>query len=145
MYATGGKSKKLENKAEPIFGVPQVAEKFTKYYFTIKDDSLSVRQTKITVTRVVRRTVWYDETMEDGTREKFRFVKEGTEFDGDVVSSPFGLSIMTSKGAVYAKKQIMAYLDDRVRVYEEELAKAVKRRNMVEEAIRLMEANDEAC
>ena len=140
MYVFGGSQKIKEPETnEPIFGIPEVDSQFKKYYFMIGDDSVLVRCANITVTRVVKRTVWYKEAMADGFRERYRFVKEGSDFDGEVVSSPMGLSVITSKGAVYARKQVAAYLDERVEMHLAELAKAEKRRDMVKEAIRLME------
>lgn len=133
-----------------IFGTPEVGRHFTKFYFMIGEDGVLARSTSITVSKVVKRTVWYKEAMEDGIRERYRFVKEGSDFDGEVVPSPMGLSVITSKGAVYARKQVAAYLDERVDIARAELEKAERRRNMVKEAIRLMEpvleeAKDEAC
>ena len=117
-----------------IFGIPEVGRRFTKFYFMIGEDSVLARSTNITVSKVVKRTVWYTESM-----ERYRFVKEGADFDGEVVSSPMGLSVITSKGAVYAREQVAAYLDARVEMHRAELEKAERRRNMVKEAIRLME------
>lgn len=136
MYYNFSASKKKETvEIESIPGIPEVGDTFHKYYFKIDGNDLLVHSTKIVVTRVVRRAVWYDE----GTKEKFRAIKEGRTFDDEVVSSSFGLSIVTSKGDKYAKEQIRLYLEDSVRRHEEALAKAVKRRDMVVEAMRLIE------
>ena len=95
-------------------GMPEVGEKFYKYYFFFDGETSTYRRTRLTITKVVGNMVYFSEEFEDGeSRNSHKFVHNDDDFANKVFTFGRGAAVISKGNKAKAKKLVATYYQEK--------------------------------